>query len=263
MIFQHSVFASLVFALSGFSAVAGADDGQTVEARLQAYVEDYRQDPNGEWDVTFGIEVDGHMWHVIAHPYDASMGYADVTLHAGAPEGPYFYYTLDVPTLGKLETGQWTGLTAMGKAKASDVTPMDVDVTEGYVPPADFDDIVRRMSFHFWVQGQPEIIRLERGSTRLVHGTDIGVIYYQEGFRSGWLDVRPGQHVNEPEDEQVNPFPSVFVVTKGHGTARIGGEELQVEEGDSIFIPPGTPHEFWNGHDGDFQMILMMFGEGA
>lgn len=38
----------------------------------------------------------------------------------------------------------------------------------------------------------------------------------------------------------------IYAFTAGRGRMQLGGEELEVEAGDTVVIPPGTPHKLWN-----------------
>lgn len=60
-----------------------------------------------------------------------------------------------------------------------------------------------------------------------------------------WVDVAPGSgqrpHGHVPEQ--------VYVVVRGGGRMRVGGEERTVAEGDMIFIPPGVVHSIENASE--------------
>lgn len=38
----------------------------------------------------------------------------------------------------------------------------------------------------------------------------------------------------------------IYHITSGHGTMQLGEERFPVESGDSVCIPPGTPHQISN-----------------
>lgn len=234
----------------------------SVEKILERFAADYRHDPMLTADVTFGVEVDGEMWHVVARAATEAAE-AKVDLGAGAPAEPTFYYSLDRATLGKLDRGELNPGTAMVKAFSTDPSPMEVEEMEGFAQEEGFLETLLRTTFHFWVRGFPEVVPFGPEHTRFTHGADAVVLYYQPGFRSGWFRIEPGQHANEDPRSQTNPFPSLFVVTRGKGTARIGGEEIDLHEGQSLFIPPEVTHEFWNDGDEPWEGVLLMFGDGA
>ena len=66
--------------------------------------------------------------------------------------------------------------------------------------------------------------------------------------------VRPGgfvasEHVHPHQEER-------FHVTSGRITLRVDGEERLYASGESITIPPGTPHIWWNSGTGDLRVML-------
>jgi mannose-6-phosphate isomerase-like protein (cupin superfamily) len=140
---------------------------------------------------------------------------------------------------------------------------MDIEVMEGFEPPQDFTAKVLDTTFHFWTRGFPEIIRYGDGLTRFTHGADITVFYYQPGLRSGWASLKKGMHANEDPKSQVNEFPSLFIILEGKGNARIGGNKVELQKGEAIFVPKNVAHEFWNDNNEPFELVLIMFGEGA
>jgi mannose-6-phosphate isomerase-like protein (cupin superfamily) len=107
------------------------------------------------------------------------------------------------------------------------------------------------------------VIPFGDGLTRNVHGGNSAIFYYQQGLRTSWYQLEPGLHINRDEEEQVNPFPSLFIMTRGRIQARLGGTEMTLEEGHAVFVPAGMTHEFWaeEGQYGEF--VLVMFGQGA
>lgn len=251
---------ALVFGVVGAAVPARAQE--SVEQLLLRWVLDYAKDPSLR-TVVFGIEVDGRWWTVSTHvPTAKAHGVAD--LAAAKPPAPTFYFTLNEETLGKLYRGELNALTAMAKARSSDPAPMDIEVMEGFTPDEDFLQTALSVAFHFWTRDQPERIPYGGEYTRSVHGAQASVFYYQPGFRSAYVQILPGQHANEKPEDQVNPFPSLFIVIDG-GTAqaRIGGETFDLRGREAILIPPDTAHEFWNHGDLPAEGFLLMFGEGA
>jgi D-lyxose ketol-isomerase len=107
------------------------------------------------------------------------------------------------------------------------------------------------------------VIPFGDGLTRNVHGANSAIFYYQRGIRTGWYQVEPGMHVNRSEADQTNPFPSLFIMTRGRIQARLGGELLELEEGQAVLVPAGMAHEFWAEEDQYGELVLVMFGEGA
>lgn len=227
-----------------------------IEAVLQSYADDYASDVT-RFDGVFGIEVAGNWWTVSSTP-DAT------TLTRGAPSEPTYYYTItEEETLHQIDRGELNMFTGMTKAFSTDVTPTDMDMLEGYQPGANFMTTVIPQVFHFWTRGIPEVVQFSEDRSLPTHGAHVVTMYYQEGFRSGWGYLAPGDHANEHELSQSNPFPSLFIGLQGRATARIGGQDSVFEAGSFMVIPPGVTHEFLNPYDENFQFILIMFGEGA
>lgn len=246
---------------------AGCAHAQTPAADpgavIQRFAADYADDPFLDRETVFGVEVDGEWWTVRALP-GAGGSAGDVRVTAGRPPAPTFYFTVDRETLRRIDAGQMNALTAMGKARESDAAPMDIATMDGFAPSdPDFGAWVIPFVFHFWTRGQPEIIPFNSEATRTVHGAQAAIFYYQEGLRSAFFEVRPGQHVNADPADQSNPFPSLFIMVEGRVRARIGGRDMELEAGNAMFIPAGVTHEFLNPFDAPGRGILLMFGEGA
>ena len=73
-------------------------------------------------------------------------------------------------------------------------------------------------------------------------------------------DLLEIETVNRPssihEPEHVHPAQeSGARVTSGSLTFLVDGVERTVKPGESITIPPGTPHRFWNDGDGDARAV--------
>jgi uncharacterized RmlC-like cupin family protein len=121
-----------------------------------------------------------------------------------------------------------------------------------------------KFTFHFWTRGLPEIVGFGPDTrSRLVHGAQAKVLYYEKGLRSGWYQIRKGQHVNADPGDQKNPFPTLVIMIKGTAKARIGGKPIELKPGTCLHIPRGVTHEFWNDRDEPAECIIVMFGIGA
>lgn len=248
---------SLIAAMAAL-ALTPAALADEVADMLQRFVADYAADPSVTEAQSFGILV-GEDWYTVT----ASPGRA--SLREGQPGEPTFYFVTDAETVARIDAGEINALTGMAKAFSSDFAPMDIGMMEGFTPDQDFVGPLLATSFHFWTRGQPEAIPFGRGMTRVTHGTNGGIFFYQPGFRSGFFHIEPGHHVNADERSQTNPFPSLFVVTEGWAYGRINGIEMRIEAGNAYFVPAGHAHEFWLPEDAETDAFgfLFMFGEGA
>lgn len=254
-----------VFCLSSLVSAQSARS-RSAEDILRAHVEDFRSDPAAAEPITFGIRISGEgggEWHVLVGGKKDVNGAYQVDLGRGLPPNPSAFYTLDLAALRKIDAGEINALTAMGRARASDPAPMDIDFMEGFQPDARFLARFLPLSFHFWTRGFPESVSFGKSHSRQVHGANMVVFYYQEGLRTAWAQVEKGQHVNQDPDDRTNPFPAMLIGLRGRAAAKIGGRELDLKAGEMIFIPAGVSHEAWNPYDEPAEVILIMFGEGA
>lgn len=229
---------------------------------LNGFAKDYEQDVTLKSDVTFGVKVDNQFYQVkaVAKTDDSP---AHVAVTAGPPAEPTFYFYTDGETLKKIERGSLNALTGAAKAFESDFAPFDADVMEGFQPDAGFLNTLLSTMFHFWTKGVPERIPFGLDYTRMTHGAQASIFYYQEGFRSAYVAVKKGQHANQDERSRSNPFPTLFIATNGQGMMIINGVTSPVAKGEAIFIPAGMEHEFYNENDEPLEGILLMFGDGA
>lgn len=241
--------------MSGMSIEEGS-----VQAILQSYVDDFTRDPTLGGPLTFGIDIEGQWWNVTTEPGEEGAPHR-VELAAGAPETPSFYFKVDRDTLGRMDRGEMSPGTALSGSRAERL--MNVDGTEGYQPGPDGMSAIFSTAFHFWKRGNPEIFLFGELATLPQHGAQVGILYYQPGFRSAWVSIEPGQHANAEAEDQTNPFSSMLIFVNGRGKARIGGEEVEMQGGEAVMIPAGVAHEFWNPFDEPFQGFMLAFGEGA
>jgi mannose-6-phosphate isomerase-like protein (cupin superfamily) len=237
-----------------------ADDARAI---LKRYVDAWRgaEEMTLSETVVLGFEIEGTgggSYHVTIPP----AGPAE--LADGIPDSAYdVVFTTDIGHLRRLDRGELSALTALGRARMTDRTPLDFRFPPDFQLTPEAQGHLLRLTFHFWNRDWPEMIRFGDGLTRNVHGANSAVFYYQRGIRTAWYQVEPGMHVNRSEAEQTNPFPSLFIMTRGRIQARLGGKLVQFEEGHAVLVPAGMKHEFWaeEGQYGEF--VLVMFGEGA
>jgi len=55
--------------------------------------------------------------------------------------------------------------------------------------------------------------------------------------------VPPGA---ETEEHYHRGSEEIYLFTSGSGRMKLGDEEADVTAGDTVVIPPGTPHKLWN-----------------
>ena len=256
---MHKSMLATFFAFLTASPVAA----QTPEDELRRLAEDYARDPSLNLAITFGIRIDDDDWTIAAKPATGSEA-ANVTVERGAPTVPAFVYDTDVETFARIAGGDIHALTTMAQARASDPTLVQVDTVNGF----EMDEAGRAaflsVSFHFFTTGVPEIVPLDPSRALPVHGGEALPIYYADGLRTSWYGIAPGQHINADAEDQVNDFPSLFVIIEaGTARGRIGGRDVVLDDNQAILVPAGMSHEFWNPGDERATLILIMFGEAA
>lgn len=236
---------------------------ETSEQIIRSYVEDFRTDRFAADTTYFGITVKGiGSWTIHATGKALDQGW-EVLMEVGAPKNPTFYYEVEYETLKAIHEGHINALTAQGKAFSSDYAPMDAKNMSGYTPSKAQDDKVNPFSFHFWTRGYPEIIPFGAGMTRRAHGSNFVIFYYEEGLRTAWYRILPGERVRDDAREQAAPFPMMGVTIKGTIEGEVDGQRITVPEGNTVFIPANVAHKWWNEQDEEVQVVLIMFGNGA
>lgn len=254
--------AAILSAASATSLALASDKPEDLDI-LKSYAADFEKDPSLDRATSFGVKVGDIMYAIDARPAEGAKP-ASVTVSKGAPATPTFYFTVEDSTwLARVARGEMNALTSMAKAFESDKAPMDIEVMDGFQPSEDFVGWVVPFTFHFWTKGLPEVVPFSPAMTRETHGANAGVFYYQPGLRSAWVEIKPGQHVNENEKSRTNPFPSMLIITEGETLAIVGGVRRTIKGGEMLFIPPEVSHEFFNESDAPARGFLLMFGDGA
>ena len=60
-----------------------------------------------------------------------------------------------------------------------------------------------------------------------------------------------GLHLHRSDDE-------AWIVLEGRLGFRIGDSERELEAGESLLVPRGTPHSYWNAHGEPTRYLLVM-----
>ncbi len=258
---KYKLFIVLFFMVIAFTY---ADNFSKTESILLSFVNDFKIDPNAKEPITFVVKIkDVGDWHVIVTGQKDENNQFLVELRKGLPKDPTVMYIMDFNLLQEIDNQKINALTAMGKARASDISPMEIGFMPGFKPNELFFVKFIPFSFHFWTRGIPEIVNFSKTNSREIHGANMVIFYYQKGLRSGWGYIEKGQHVNKDPKDQVNPFPSMVIGIKGKAMAKIDGKEMMLHSGQMVFIPAGISHEAWNPFDEPAEIILLMFGDGA
>lgn len=266
MIKKVGVFFFLLFHALVFLCLAAdiKDSSISIEKMLEEFVNDYeRNDELPESPIAFGIQITGEKGGKWTVSIDAKKP-DKVTLTKGFPSQPTFYVVTDAATIRKIFNGEINVLTAAGRARMSDKTPLDFEFMEGFQGSMDFiSEVMLPLSFHFFNRGKPEIIPFGEQYSRIVHGGHAVVFYYQKGLRTAWYKIEPGMFINKDLKDAANPFPTLLIITKGQGQVRLGDKIMSLREGMTVFVPAGMVHQFWTENDEGVEVIIIMFGKGA
>jgi mannose-6-phosphate isomerase-like protein (cupin superfamily) len=234
------------------------DDAGTILARYAAAWRG-RQEVKLDSAVTLGFRISGAgggEYHIVL-PQDGPG-----RLGAGVPPTVISFET-DIDFLRRLDRNEMSALTAMAQARSSDPTPLVAHFPAGWQWTPQARAFFMPLAFHFWTREWPAVIRFGESASREVHGANGSLLFYDQGLRTAWYQVKEGMHVNADPRDQSNPFTSLLIITRGSMWSRLGGQEMTLGEGEAVLIPAGMTHEFRAGAGGYGEAILIMFGAGA
>lgn len=257
-----TLLAAAMISVVGAAPASSPVDDKFVQEQLLLLARDYEADPlalAGE----FGVEVDGRNWAISVKQEPGAP--VRVSVEAREPSVPTFVFQTDGATFRRIVAGDLTAATAMGQARASDSTPMQIRFTGGYAPDETFRSRLISLVQHFWTPGIPETVPYGFAHARTVHGGEAVVLHYRPGhLRSAWYGIKPGQHINREPRDRVNDFDTVVVVLRGGSAkARLGGRVLHLRDRTALRIPAGMAHEFWNPGKEHAEFIMIAFGPSA
>jgi len=244
------------------AAPRGDTTAESAEARLSSLAQAWQGERELKLDEPVRIKV-------VVHGEGGGTWFLDLSnaprpaLRRGAPDDWDLAFALDCATLGRIVGGELNALTAMGQARSSDPIPLRPDISDRFAKRVDAALLFRRIAFHFWSPGFPEVVRFQERAARLVHGANAVVLFYDRDFRSAWFQVKPGMHMNEAKPERANEFPNAIIVVRGSLQARLDGTERTLREGEAVLIPAGVEHELWARPDQGAELIWLAFGKGA
>ena len=224
---------------------------------LSALTESYKRKgrPGSPITVSFDIVGEGEMWHLAVPP--------DGHIRLGSGDHPKSEFTIVVAaeTLSQLASGNLSPLTAAGRESLRRPAPLGFRLPPGVEFSQAIYHRVVQFAQRFFNPLPNERIRIGENVSRVVHGGHVVALYADEGFRSAWYLLKPGQRLNEPGD--TNPFPQAFVVLSGSGTARLNGQQVTLEADNAYYIPPGTEHTVEPLASSSLTLIWMAWGAGA
>ena len=216
---------------------------------------DKKNDKENDLSVAFTVDPPGETWFIEIRSDEPTR------LLNSSEKSPTFILKCDLTTLSAIVNGEITGLTAMGREKISDTTPMDFQLGPETKMTQDIMKQLLRFVQRFLNPTSPEKVVLASSHARLVHGGWAVPMFYHTGFRSAWYQLDRGQQLNGAGD--TNPFPQALVFINGIGFAKIGEVVQEVHAGEAYYIPPGNEHIVWNESNDPLNLIFLAWGEGA
>ena len=245
-----------------------------IESLLQEFVESYRHDPMA-LDADFGIRVGEMWWHVgvrrAEHPYAAGkqkqytfhdFGPHAISLEAGPPPAPTWFFRFDDPEIfRKISSGELTASTAAARSTGADYVAFDLADMEGFTSSQEHTALGYLTMEHFWKKDPAEVTRFNRDSSLPSHGAQIVSLYTMKDKRIGWFTLGQEEAANADRGLDKSQVPNLIIITKGHGRAQIGEQELELEPGMSIFVGPYVKHVFYNPNPEPLEGILVLFGD--
>ncbi len=253
---------SLMVEASGQDRAVRSNVSDSAQVILQRYAEAWRgrQELEFQGTLVLGFWVRGEQ----GGEYTVALSDAPGSVaREGAPPQYDIGFELDIDFLRRLDRGEIGALTAMGQTRSSDPIPLNPKLGPQFSKRPDAPLLFRRLGFHFWNRGWPEITPFSESAARVVHGANAAVFVYDREFRSAWYQLKPGMHINADARDQTNNFPQLVIVTRGQFSARLDGRQLILSEGQTVFIPAGMAHEFWAEAGQYGELIWTAFGEGA
>jgi mannose-6-phosphate isomerase-like protein (cupin superfamily) len=249
----------LIAALTGATSPA-AGEAADPHALLLELAERFSWVPIESQATTVQIELTGDpggSWYL--QPLDGG----DVVLHPGTAPDPGFSCELDRETLQKLYEGELSGVTAAGKDDAGAPSPLEILPGSAVPERAEREALAPVFHFlsHFWNRTSPERIPVGRDHARSLHGAQMVGLYYHPGFRSAWYSIRGDEVLNGEGD--TTAYPQAFVIVSGRARVRYGQRWIDVEAGETIYVPPGTLHAIRSRDGGEVTIVWMAWGEGA
>ena len=214
-----------------------------------------KKNPQIDLQIRLDILPDFGSWSIIAAPGKTT------TLKFASSESAQIIFKLQAETLQAIQVGKMTGLTAAGREKMSDKTPLDFELPAGQKMTPTLMSQMLAFIQRFFNPTQPEQIQLDKSHARLVHGAFAIPMFYHQGFRSAWYQLEKGQMLNGPGE--TNPFPQAFIFIAGSGYAKMCSQTLPVKAGHALYIPPETEHIIWTESDQPLQLIFLAWGEKA
>ncbi len=246
----------------------------STETILQQFAESYRNDPMA-MDADFGIRVGEDWWQVSVRraekPYRVGKqkqytfheyGPNEVTLESGAPQTPTWFFRFDDrKILEQIYTGELTASTAAARSTSADYVAFDQEDMEGFHSSHGDIALSYLIMEHFWKRDPVEVTRFERSSSLPSHGAQMVSLCTMKDKRIGWFTLGQEEAANTERGLDRGQVPNLIIITKGRGKAEVGDQELELEAGMSLFVPPYMKHVFYNPYPEPLEGIVVLYGD--
>jgi len=243
---------------------------------FERFAADYRIDPMAI-SGTFGIKLGDDWWAIsIARAEEAytpessphltfhRFGPHDVTLTQGAPADPTWYFEISgMDVLRMIASGDINAGTAAMQSFGSDQVGVEIRSMDGFTMNAGAEGELYLALSHFFTTGVPEVTRFGRDESLPTHGIGAVALHMMKGFRVMHFNIAPEEVANEDPRLEFGQMPNLFIVTRGRGQALLGDQEIELEEGMSVFVAPYVRHVIRNPYDEPMEGILILYGDNS
>jgi mannose-6-phosphate isomerase-like protein (cupin superfamily) len=255
------------------SSMSHSEEAQGILERLAA---DYRIDPMAT-SATFGIKLGEDWWTVSvvraqeAYTPEGSphltfhhFGPHDVTLTRGVPTDPTWYFEISsIDVLRMISSGEINAGTAAMQSFDSDQVGVETRVMDGFTMNSGAEGETYLAISHFFTTGIPEITRFGRDESLQTHGASAVSLHVMKGFRIAYFSIAPEEAANEDPRLEFGQMPNLFIVTSGRGQALLGDQEIELEAGMSVFVPPYVRHVIRNPYSEPMEGVFVLYGDNS
>lgn len=143
------------------------------------------------------------------------------------------------PVFDSIQLGEADIFSLTARAKMTDIRPVNFEIfTEEKA--AMIWEVGKAILTYLFTPGRIKVKRLSQELAGEAHGAHPIPLVYWDGMRFSWIYLKRGEVLNV-EGER-DPWPQLFVILKGRGSAVIGDEEFDVEPNRVVYVPLNSVH---------------------
>lgn len=144
------------------------------------------------------------------------------------------------PVFDSIQLGEADIFSLTARAKMTDIRPVNFEIfTEEKA--AMIWEVGKAILTYLFTPGRIKVKRLSQELAGEAHGAHPIPLVYWDGMRFSWIYLKRGEVLNV-EGER-DPWPQLFVILKGRGSAVIGDEEFDVEPNRVVYVPLNSVHQ--------------------